>query len=244
MKTRVITSIYLLITIAIIGYIDNFFVTWITLGVVTLVALQESLKLYDSKYEITTLITASILWLFVPFFKDPAIFSIGIILSLTTIMLYRAKFSEDFIKPFIYPFASFLVMLSLYNSFGMFSFAWLILVVAATDTFAYFGGKKFGKIKFSDYSPGKTKEGVCSGVIFGTLFGSIYAYNEFGYFAILVSLLVSIFSVYGDLYESKLKREAGVKDSGNILSGHGGVLDRVDGYLFASIAMYVLLKGI
>ena len=60
--------------------------------------------------------------------------------------------------------------------------------------------------------------------------------------AVLISLIVSVASVFGDLFESYLKREANVKDSGDILPGHGGILDRTDGYLFGGIVMLVLLR--
>ena len=62
--------------------------------------------------------------------------------------------------------------------------------------------------------------------------------------AFLISFGVAVSSIFGDLYESSLKRAAGVKDSGNLLPGHGGVLDRIDGYLFGGIVMLVLLRGL
>ena len=118
-------------------------------------------------------------------------------------------------------------------------------MVAFTDTFAYISGKYLGKTKFSPTSPNKTIEGVAGGILAGTLFGSIAGiyFNGFGY-ALVVSFLVSFFSVFGDLFESYLKRRAGVKDSGAIFPGHGGILDRLDGYLFGVIIHYVGMKSI
>ena len=127
--------------------------------------------------------------------------------------------------------------------FGIFAILWLIIVVAFTDTFAYFSGKYFGKHKFSPTSPNKTLEGVAGGIIAGTIFGSVIGLYFNGFvFAFLLSFFVAFFSVFGDLFESYLKRKADVKDSGNILPGHGGVLDRDDGYLFGVIILYIGLK--
>jgi phosphatidate cytidylyltransferase len=62
--------------------------------------------------------------------------------------------------------------------------------------------------------------------------------------SLVISFFVATSSIFGDLFESSLKRAAGVKDSGNILPGHGGVLDRIDGYLFGAIVMLILLRGL
>ena len=85
-------------------------------------------------------------------------------------------------------------------------------------------------------------EGVAGGIITAAILGVIFAPDSIGLIAgIVISLLVSVASVFGDLFESYLKREADIKDSGNILPGHGGILDRTDGYLFGGIIMLILL---
>ncbi|MDD4330620.1 MAG: phosphatidate cytidylyltransferase, partial [Aliarcobacter sp.] len=86
-------------------------------------------------------------------------------------------------------------------------------------------------------------EGVIGGVVFAVIFGTLFSINEISFVnALIISGIVSITSIFGDLFESYLKREADVKDSGTILPGHGGVLDRTDGYLFGAIIMLVLLR--
>ncbi|MGK0255930.1 MAG: phosphatidate cytidylyltransferase, partial [Arcobacteraceae bacterium] len=80
-------------------------------------------------------------------------------------------------------------------------------------------------------------------VLVASILGMIVAPEEIGLLmALFISILVAIASVFGDLFESYLKREADVKDSGDILPGHGGILDRTDGYLFGGIVMLVLLR--
>jgi len=86
---------------------------------------------------------------------------------------------------------------------------------------------------------------VIAGVFIATLVGVVYGLNFVGFWlALFVSFFTALSSIYGDLFESYLKREAGVKDSGSVLPGHGGVLDRVDGYLFAGVVMVILLRGL
>jgi len=135
----------------------------------------------------------------------------------------------------------------IYTTYRIDYLLWLLIIVAFTDVGAFFVGKSIGKTKFSPTSPNKTLEGVIGGVFFATLAGSAFAlYKDLDTptIVIIVSWITAIASIFGDLFESYLKREAGVKDSGTLLPGHGGVLDRLDGYLFGAIIMLVVLRAV
>lgn len=126
---------------------------------------------------------------------------------------------------------------------------WLLYVfvlVWATDTGAYFAGRAIGKHKLAvKVSPGKTIEGFIGGVSLAILV-CLLVYLT-GYFAIsfinflISSLLAILVSVLGDLTESMFKREAGIKDSGNLIPGHGGILDRIDS-LTAAVPIFTVLS--
>jgi len=139
-----------------------------------------------------------------------------------------------------------LAMVVVRDQFGEHSLMLVLLMVWGTDTFAYFGGKRFGKTKLAPrISPGKTREGVVSGALVAMLVAVLYTHVFIAPIVSLaqmlvllfVSVLVALISVVGDLSESKLKRAAGVKDSGKLIPGHGGILDRIDG-LMAGIVVY------
>lgn len=107
----------------------------------------------------------------------------------------------------------------------------------ANDTGAYLSGKMLGRTKlFERISPNKTWEGAIGGavlaVITGVIFSTVTESNIVHW--IIISLLIVVFGTLGDLTESQIKRSVGVKDSGNILPGHGGILDRFDGVLFSA----------
>lgn len=113
----------------------------------------------------------------------------------------------------------------------------IFILIWTNDTFAYLVGKNFGKRKlFPAISPKKTIEGFVGGLFFSIISGMILSYFYIGlkdfYFWIIIAIIVSIFSTLGDLIESKFKRVAGIKDSGKIMPGHGGILDRLDSIIF------------
>ncbi|MEA3451416.1 MAG: CDP-archaeol synthase, partial [Bacteroidota bacterium] len=106
---------------------------------------------------------------------------------------------------------------------------------------AYFVGVSVGKRNiFASISPKKTLEGTIGGIVFGIMIGVAvyYVLNIFELIDwIIMSVLISVSAFIGDLVESKIKRSVNIKDSGNIMPGHGGVLDRFDSFLFAIIAV-------
>jgi len=117
---------------------------------------------------------------------------------------------------------------------------YLLTLVWVADIGAYFSGRKFGKHKLAPgISPGKTWEGVAGGAILNVfwmliVFQIVHGWGMALWQFILIGLATSMVSVIGDLYESVLKREAAVKDSGKLLPGHGGVLDRIDSIIAAT----------
>lgn len=112
----------------------------------------------------------------------------------------------------------------------------LIASIWINDTMAYIAGSLFGKRPLTSISPKKTWEGTIAGVILSVLvvsYGGQYFHLPFR-LLILISFLASVMGTFGDLFESKLKRMAGVKDSGSMMPGHGGFLDRFDSLLIAT----------
>ncbi len=141
----------------------------------------------------------------------------------------------------LYPIVPFLAFMHLYLQDPML-WAWLVIVVASYDTGGYIFGNLFGTRKIAPtISAGKTWQGLIGGVIFAGFIGA------FSYFLLLKSCSCAMITLYlvasftgflaflGDLFESYLKRLAGLKDSGTLLPGHGGILDRIDGLMFVAL---------
>lgn len=243
-RERIVTGAVLVGGVAVVGLIDNFFLMWLLLGVVYLLAFKEATMLFglDNK---SLIFFAAALWALAgiyPYSNDLFVLA-G--LAYASAVAFNRELSWRNFLPFIYPTAGMLFILTLYQFYGVLSMLWLLVIVASTDIGAYAVGKSIGRTQFSPTSPNKTVEGVIGGVVIATVAGMFIGLTivDLGV-SIAVSFAVSLASIFGDLYESALKREAGVKDSGDILPGHGGVLDRIDGYLFGSIVMLILVRGL
>jgi len=121
----------------------------------------------------------------------------------------------------------------------------LLVVVWLADSGAYFAGRQWGKTKLAPaISPGKTREGVYGGLLSSLVFAAVAGGLYSGSFRwtlmyMLVAGIAVMFSVAGDLLESLMKRHSGIKDSGNIIPGHGGIFDRIDG-LVAAAPMFLI----
>ncbi|MDP2850034.1 MAG: phosphatidate cytidylyltransferase [Sulfuricurvum sp.] len=243
-QERIVTAVFLVIGVLIVGLINNFWLMWSVMGVIYLLAFHEATRLFGINNN-SLYAYAAILWLaaaLYPYGEDLFVIA-GLIFAAA--VAYTQNISPKNFLPFIYPTAGMLFMLSMYQEYGMGAMLWLLVVVASADVGAYVVGRSIGKTPFSVSSPSKTREGVYGGIAVATVAGffigiSIVDITQ----AVIISMAAAIGAVFGDLFESYLKRQAGVKDSGSILPGHGGVLDRIDGYLFAAVIMLVLLRGL
>lgn len=143
----------------------------------------------------------------------------------------------------------FLVLLPFYeNSFHPYLMISILSLIWVNDSFAFLIGKNFGKHKlFPSVSPKKTIEGFIGGLVFSLLAALLISKFNLDFSMLnwlIISVLVSALGTTGDLVESKFKRQAGIKDSGNIMPGHGGILDRLDSLLFAAPFVYLFINYI
>jgi len=244
-KERILTGLALLIAVLVIGFLDNFFIMWLVFGAVYLLAFNEATKLFDIQNNSSLYFYALFIWLIAgvyPYGDDLFVLA-GVVYACG--VAYSKKLEWKNFLPFIYPTAGMLFTFTMYQEYGVLSLLWLLIVVAMTDVGAYAVGKSIGKTPFCETSPNKTMEGVAGGIVVATFSGlSVGLTFVDAWLAFVISFVVATSSIFGDLFESSLKRKADVKDSGNVLPGHGGVLDRIDGYLFGAIVMLVLLRGL
>ena len=134
---------------------------------------------------------------------------------------------------------------NLLNSSGLNLTLTSCFLIVASDIGSYFIGKSFGKRSLSPISPSKTIEGLIGGITCSILLAIFFAFllkwSNPLLVGLLYGILISLMALVGDLIESMMKRDAKIKDSGTFLPGHGGILDRIDSYIFTPSVIYYII---
>lgn len=181
-----------------------------------------------------------------------------ILVSMFFVYSFSIIINKD-IKKYTYKDGMWLFLVTLligimFNSFikvrniGLYQVIYCLIIATMTDTFALFGGKLFGKHKLIEtISPNKTVEGSVVGTLMGSILGSVFYILVIGnlniWVTILLTIILSMFGQFGDLFFSSIKRFYKVKDFSNLIPGHGGILDRLDSLLFITMGylLYIMI---
>ena len=259
LKQRVITAIILaVIVVGTILGLDSLYVS-LLLALTLLVSVMELTNMtlsQKTQMQLTGgLLMAALFMLLLPqngirsaFYQSYLGLLMWVAISL---FMLRYRYSGEWstgIKRFVFLFSLVLFWICINGLYfihshfeqGGWLMIYLLTLVWVADIGAYFSGRRYGRHKLAPgISPGKTWEGVAGGLVLNALWISLVFLLSDGwgisYLSFLVlGLITSAISVVGDLYESILKREAGLKDSGKLLPGHGGVLDRIDSIIAAT----------
>ncbi len=239
------------------------FVFNIAIMIITVAAMREYYRLmpYQSKFELFLLTFLSLILAISSYMYNEGeiSWSKGFILYSIFLLLYFYNLfakNKDFMKKISYNLLgilyiggglSFFILLRNFaiRPFNDTKAIWFVLIATwLTDTGAYFIGKSFGKTKLApQISPNKTVEGALGGIIFSSvfvIFTGIY-FNIFNFQWLIFSISLPLLAIMGDLFESSMKRDLGVKDMGSIIPGHGGILDRFDSLIFTIPFTYYIL---
>lgn len=261
---RFFSGIFLVLLLSfllIIGGYPLFFSSAI-ISIIGLVELFKVYKLANSRLAYIGYVFTAFYYYLLYFYKASGILLFLISMLLLLLMFYVFSFPKFNIKQvaliffsiiYVAVMFSFIYLIREKNQFGKY-FVWLIFICSwGSDTCAYCTGILLGKHKLSPIlSPNKTIEGGIGGIIGAGILGGIYSYivfykmnSEYTFSCIQVSLscaIGAIISMIGDLTASAIKRDFDVKDYGNIIPGHGGILDRFDSVIFAAPALYFILS--
>ncbi|WP_072229062.1 phosphatidate cytidylyltransferase [Campylobacter coli] len=239
-SARIIWGIVMAIAVVLIALIDQFIINFIVFALILYLAFNEAKKLFN--LENVSIIPLALAFILGTISENPLAFGILAVLLVLGYLVYKKAPSLKAVLLYLYPSLPVLALWQVYLDNGMFALFWLIAIVAICDSAAYFIGKLLGKTPFSQTSPNKTLEGVIGGLVCASILGTLIGIFVYSFWlSLLCSFFVAFFAVIGDLLESYFKREAGVKDSGDLIPGHGGILDRIDAVIIAAFVMVALL---
>lgn len=257
LKQRVITAILLVVSVALLLFYGNDVAWALAVILLSFIGAWEWFGFYEQRKfpwrilysTLTSIMTLAGLW----FHSDHMLFLLTIIIALmmlVSVFYYQVTKAQKSLLSGSFILVSGAVVLPV---FGVSVFSFLqalsveklfasLLIIWSVDTGAYFAGRAFGSRKLAVYvSPGKTWEGVLGGALLALIVAYICLHFIATDSILLLSfifMLIALFSIFGDLFESLLKRQMGLKDSGGILPGHGGLLDRIDSLLIAIPMFY------
>ncbi len=262
MKQRVISAIVALIIVIPIMIMGGY-AYYIGVGILSIIGYYEILKVRqrEKKIDKSVLLLTLISYLFIvlsackkgaSFNIDYRLLILDLFVCYIPLIVFKKKEydAEDAIV--LFAFSVFLGIafnyLIVIRKMDILYLVYVMLATFMSDTFAHFFGTQIGKHKLCpQISPNKTVEGMIGGVFFGTFLSTMFFItfvNELAnvYLVIIISLTLSLAAEFGDLVFSSIKRKYGVKDYGNIMPGHGGVLDRLDSLFFALLAFSFLVS--
>lgn len=259
MKKRTISAFFIVLILGIaIAYGNLIFQLLISLC--SVLALHEFIGIKNKKQnkkldfiDLISYISLLLITLNNTFFSinDTSLLIIPILGLTIPLIIYNDKEKYN-INDSLYLIASIIILGIAFNNLILFRekniclCIYIFLISFMTDTYAYIGGMLIGKHKLTTISPKKTIEGSIIGTIMATIIGSCF-YNvfindiELGSI-ILISLLLSVVSQFGDLFFSSIKRYYDKKDYSNLIPGHGGILDRLDSVIFVTLLLNLLLN--
>ncbi len=246
LATRTVASIGM-IAVAALALWAGGFAFWLLVTIGTLFMMAEWADLHHVSREHKRLAQFALmvpLAMLSPWAAGPGFLTLGLLIGAGFFVVITTRLPKLARGIFYCGLPALAVVMLRSQGTGLLLASWAMALVWACDIGAYFSGRTIGGPKLAPtISPNKTWAGLIGGVLAASVLGGILQYAGLPLHLALATPLLAVLAQVGDLYESQLKRTAGVKDSGNILPGHGGVMDRLDGLVPVAPAAALMIEA-